>query len=319
MAQVFKKLGRKYLAAPASLLGVMALVLVSLTPAFTGDQPPCPRDAFQKILADIAYRDDSHRFDEGGLKNIWRDYKNGPNLDPIKVDLSDACLAEACPQLARDHPPAAGMVGGHPTRYESTVLSLKRGDTVVFDGVEYRLGLFLGAGNTTHVFSIEGTRMVLRLSFLSDFIWEKLKRRYPMTQHERLNYIRARTKSTAQALRTKKGAVKIYKTDPDGRFMVAHKVHGTFSGAKLLGNLITFKGKVSGDTPLFYPSYEHMLDQQLMTPLERQQLSQLLDLMIQNGEATLDKDTGIIQFYAIHSRQYIWDAYDSQWYVVDAD
>lgn len=72
---------------------------------------------------------------------------------PGRVDFTRACSGSNCsdlyslPLLAE---PAEIL------EYERKVLQLKPGDTVKFSDGEFKLGEFLGAGNTTHVWAIEG-------------------------------------------------------------------------------------------------------------------------------------------------------------------
>lgn len=315
---MFKQLGKKYRVMAAGMLAVLAFALVSSASA--SDGLVCPRDTFQKILADVAYRSDQMRRAFPNEMKIWMDYKNGSNPDPIKVDLSNMCaLGSACPILMRDHPTPREYVSGDPSVYERLVLSLKKGDTIVFDGHEYTLGDFLGAGNMSHVYAIAGTRTVIRLPFVSDFVWARLKRDRRMTQAERMRKLLDGTLAASGGLKRKKGSVAVYKTDTEGRFMITHKVYGTFSGEKLLRRIVTYSDGLTGKDQLFYPAPGHFKSEAQMTALEREQFAQLLELMKQNGEASVDVKTGLTKVVALHSRQYIWDANDSRWYLVDSD
>ncbi|MAW07849.1 MAG: hypothetical protein CME61_06145 [Halobacteriovoraceae bacterium] len=72
------------------------------------------------------------------------------------------------------------------TTYEADLLSLKRGDTVNIDGKKFRLGNFLGAGNTTHVYEILDANgkatSVIRLPAVADFIVDRPKVKVPLNR-----------------------------------------------------------------------------------------------------------------------------------------
>lgn len=58
--------------------------------------------------------------------------------------------------------------GVTPREYTARVLSLQAGDTVAFGDATFKLGRFLGRGNTSHVWEIEGEpNWVLRIPFYS--------------------------------------------------------------------------------------------------------------------------------------------------------
>lgn len=271
------------------------------------------------MLAETASRSDHQRGPQAMAQ--WVEYKNGPNPRPVTLDFSGGCLFRACPLLERSHP--ASFDTGQRTHYERLILQLKQGDTVVFDGQAFKLGRFLGAGNATHVFELEGEGAVIRLPFLADGMFRFSAMNEFDVQKIRYSQGLEFTKHTAKALKGSGGAVKVLKEDPHGRFLVTEKVSGTQTGAGFLGSLLKDPSRALGaGEVLIFPNGHRTKPVDELSPLEREKLEKLIELMKENRHVKVfSRDEGLERsaVFVAASRQYLWDEVLRQWRVIDAE
>jgi hypothetical protein len=181
----------------------------------------------------------------------------------------------------------------------------------------------LGAGNTTHIYEIQGTNQAIRLPYLTDnYFIDGAVVGDPQAQSTRLQKIRSFVTTTFQHLRKKKGAVKIYHLDPHDRFMLVEKIQGKQNGTSFLKSIQKSPTQeLDQNQGLTFPSPRFKQVSEL-TPLENQKLQQLLQLMIENQEGVQSKwgaSPGKFSFSSGAPRQYIWDEAHSKWVVVDAE
>jgi hypothetical protein len=229
----------KIQALACAIIGVTLCIAPSFAAPATSNR--CLRLEVLKALAEHASQHDYFRTPE--MTQSWVEYKNSPNPVPQTIDLSSWCLREACPVLERTLP---SKVEAQRTQYEHLLIGLKQGDTVVFDGRSFKLGKFLGAGNTTHIYEIQGTNQAIRLPYLTDnYFIDGAVVGDPQAQSTRLQKIRSFVTTTFQHLRKKKGAVKIYHLDPHDRFMLVEKIQGKQNGTSFLKSIQNFNFKIN--------------------------------------------------------------------------
>lgn len=170
-------------------------------------------------------------------------------------DLSYA--AEPAPaQMPFSAFPNALMPEGIPiSKYDATVIQLRSGDTVRFSGgyqinlgegkgiqVEsserkFTLGRFLGRGNATHIYELEGhPDEVLRLPFAAGFLAPPLK---GITNRVRIvrDFVETYIKDWKMLKNKGVNIVDIRAYDTDYRYVVVSKITGTLTGEDYIDSL----------------------------------------------------------------------------------
>lgn len=288
------------------------LVLLALAAPAALAGTPCG-EALRRHLAAYAYQTDASRAKSDIA--VWRAYKNSPNPNPVRVDLSDFCQDRVCPLLEKSRPATQYRDRfSVATEYESIALHLRKGDTVVFDGEEFVLGEFLGAGNTTHIYRLQNhPGEAIRLPFVTDEVMVS-----PVDSRgriKRLQEMRSWVLAYEDAMAGRANGV-LKRTDRAHRFVIVKEVQGTLSGADLLVPHITTPPKAYGLRTSIWP--DHFRELTSIPADQRRKIEALLDLMVRNSDAYVPQQ-GKISVYIDHTRQYIWDEKELRWYLVDKD
>lgn len=244
-----------------------------------------PAELFEEFRQYVKEMD---QFRDPETAQKWIQYKNGTNHKPTKFDLSTDDYFV----------------------YESAVINIRKGDTVAFDNQVYKLGNFLGAGNQTHIYELAGySDRVIRIPFLTDEIFHRIKL-------PRLQQLRSSSLEVAQALKKKRGAVKVFTQDSQGRFLIVEKVNGSQNADDFLLS-INDRLPDSKTQRELSSRYKPISDFSALTPVEQDKVRKLTVLMKDNYE--LKQLKGELWFNPSYTRQYVWDENNSLWRVVDAE
>lgn len=263
-----------------------------------------------RMLGDYAWEVDLAR--TNASLRAWLAYKNSPGPVPITVDLSNPSSAKST-LLTRSLGDWNNRDLGYPTVYEEQVLHLRKGDTVVYDGVPYVIGDFLGAGNSTHVFALANyPGKVIRIPFLirSRQLWGQ----GPEAQQVRLDRIFSEVALWVKKMEQRKGHPG-YEVDPQNRFVIADRVMGSQSGLDFLqsiylnGRDLTGSGVITWD-----PRFPGM--KWRVSPQDSAKLRVLIELMTENGQAHLDGS--VWRIAPGRARQYVYDDELGEWRLVDS-
>lgn len=253
-------------------------------------------------------------------------YKNEENTNPMRVDLSNGCMQSACPMLRKVREWGEfgqnGARFGQASRYERTVISLKKGDTVVFGNHEFKLGEFLGAGNATHIYALENKpNEVIRIPILVPGapIWSIHD--FPETQDGRLKHIRYLIQKYANSALTDPFLAPVILSDPEGRFLVVKRVYGTQTGADFLDAVV----RKAGRSQLYLGeslTWDQLMVESLEAELQKKCMG-LLELLRSDGKVGQYSGDGgkatVIYFGTITTRQYLWDEIDKKWVKIDIE
>ena len=201
---------------------------------------------------------------------------------------------------------------GAPTEYEHDVLNLRAGDTVVYDGVRYKLGKFLGRGNATHIFALaDDPEHVIRIPYLAENIYDGFvsdaDKRLPRAEKGKVHVA-----IYVEAMKKQAGGIP-FKADPQNRFVIAKRIYGSEDGQSFI-----YRQRV-GDRKIDLADIKSYFKQ---TSVENQEQGrQLIDLMQKNHEISEVKTNEGTEYYVgeVFARQYIWDTHDNCWYKVDAE
>jgi hypothetical protein len=268
----------------------------------------------RRVLAEYAYVEDSKRSAEA--TEVWIAYKNGPNPNPKTVDLSAACLQGVCTDLKNELKGSIDTISS-PTVYEDLVLQLRKGDTVIVDGDNHKLGEFLGAGNATHTYKLDGEPGIIRIPFLSNLVLERLRNRPNKSSLARLRFVRKYARQFKKWIKTKVGGVKVTKAYRKTAITIVEEVPGKLSGYSFFQQMAKADADrlewvhYFPDSPVFKPMTE-------LPERDRTLFKKLLDLMLKNGDAQ-EGEGGRVFFDVEEARQYLLDEKNAEWRVIDAD
>jgi len=243
------------------------------------------------------------------LSNLF-DYKNSPQEKPALVDLSDDCLAAECQTLSATKPwdrLVESKLFGKPSKYETAVISLKRGDTVKFGTEEFKLGEFLGLGNSTHIFALaDNPDHAIRIPILTPSNGQWPTSMETKGQNGRLAAIRKLIRVFTLEAKLVPHAVPIIKEDRLGRFIIVKRLKGISGG--------DFLKKIKAPNYEGW-SFEAALKDLSLSPLEQEQAASLLKLLELENQVmgTLSRR----MFSVGAAMQYYWDAKDLKWYKTD--
>jgi hypothetical protein len=140
--------------------------------------------------------------------------------------------------------------------YEQNIIEMRAGDTVKFGDKQFVLGEFLGAGNASHIYAIEGRDdAVIRIPYLSVF-----SQRQDLQQtfnNDNLSASREYLRQHVQFMKSINGmpCAKILEEDPLNRFVVASRVNGNKNAREFYFNLVKKAFPVEGNTQKDTPSY----------------------------------------------------------------
>ncbi len=253
-----------------------------------------------ELLARYAYRTPGGRTSED--KAYWFHYKNTPAPRPTLWDLSDPDPYATAPEIA-NWPRIIG-VNQHqpfiPTAHERDLLLMRKGDIVIFDGCEYRIDEFFGAGNSTHVYSVvQPSELVLGVPFLSGF-WGQILRTGTRPTH--LHDMRYSMEISTVSLQGKRHAVRVY-SDPSGRYRYRFttKVRGRReSGWELIQRLFPDVTIGQNVYSLKMEAVENLQD--------RVRLERLISYLMQERD-----------FSAERASDFLWDEDRTDWLRIDGD
>jgi hypothetical protein len=213
------------------------------------------------------------------------------------VSLLDAMPSEMLPE------PHNFANFGTPKLYEEKVFYLRKGDTLDFGGEKIKLGAFLGAGDATHIYEIEGQdEVVLRIPFGSirgfsnlAFYWRQMKE----TADKSLSLSRLR-----DPMNPEKPLVpyaRVIRTDPQNRFLIVQKIRGDENGRDFIQR---FEASQSSD--------KHDRLKRLLRNIEF--------ALIFSG-CRLDPSSksilGIPEKIVTEARQFVWDKKKADWIWAD--
>lgn len=244
----------------------------------------------------------------------FRSIKNRPITRPRRIDLS---RAQEEPSRALIQAFGDSFMGylGLPSKYEKKILELRKGDEVLFDGKLYRLGEFLGAGNTTHVFRlVDFPNKVIRipLALPETFPLMVADPKRPEThQTDRiLNHFQWTLKWVEHSVK-KKGVIPVHFVDPLGRFMIVDLVPNAEEGNTFLSRIVH---RTSGR--LFYPqSFQNL------SSTDKERLESLVELMIDNADVReVERDGELLwEIDRVKADQYLFDGDRQRWWLVDPE
>ena len=175
------------------------------------------------------------------------------------------------------------------------VAMLRAGDTIIIDGVQFRLGLFLGTGNATHVFElVDYPSDVLRIPFTTGRLKNPLasdveKVSDPKKRLE--HYYKKEISLPAEISHTA-----IHEVGKTFAFARVDKVDGTLNGRDLLNRL----SKVRFFSMFTTSRTDLIKYQRLLREIE------IID--------PLAEKTGTLEQEA---RQFVWDDHLQEWILVD--
>ncbi|MBI4924673.1 MAG: hypothetical protein HY843_02005 [Bdellovibrio sp.] len=158
--------------------------------------------------------------------------------NPPKTTSIVSRLISLIPVLTGTQEPSAGLIPAVKSydNYQKVVLTLKAGDIVIYNGKKFRLGKFLGAGNTTHVFEIdketgEKPDQVIRIPFLIKhfFTHADTRKRDPMI------YVLDYVQNSEKVDSTKINRVQIIETATE--YIITTKVNGSLTGDRFLSSI----------------------------------------------------------------------------------
>lgn len=292
-------------------IGLLLVTYLISASAWASPSGICERATLARVLAQA---------DEQRAAEEWRevlDYKNTPRKKPVTYEIDAYELARAHPAY-KSKSDIASRSKGKRSQYEDAVLHLKKGDTVVIGKRRFHLGEFLGAGNTTHIFAIAGTDQAVRIPFIADFLHETAPAtRASDPQFARVERILTYSKAYSEAVQSATDAVTLIEIDPDGRFQVVERIHGTQTGAHLISHLLGPAAQGSAELPLTWTGDRF---ERLPTAIEAEDLDKmnaLISVMRRNGDAT--SYGGKYEFRRGSARQYLYDTVKKRWFLIDKD
>lgn len=261
-------------------------------------------------------------------KQVWNLYKNTPGREPRLFQLFGSNLYDASPELLAV--PDLNKIYweiGSPTIYEYKLLRIRTGDTVDFGGKRFRLGEFLGSGNSSHIYvNADNPDQVLKIGFLAGALVERVfeaQRSRAKTQPlAHISHARVLMKEFVGSIHGRPRGVGIVEIDDMYRFAVVERVFGTQTGAKYLEELAgwgPYKLKV-----LKAADFDRLIDAHPNNP-------KLVDLgraLIEAGfldDPSLARKLGVkvnknklgSSAYLGYARQLMWDERANIWRLVD--
>lgn len=261
----------------------------------------CARPTLSLLL--YAYTD---QFKRTKLSKAWFQYKNRP-ASPSRTWSLDFTARPTLPVSLEPLPWLS--LPSEISTYEQAVLQLRAGDTVNFGSESFRLGRFLGAGNASHVFQIvdakgKPTGEVLKIPFLQYWrIAPNEKNGAQNVYQETLNAGLHQAKS----LESKRHGASVHlRHDPQGKFTICREVQEVIRGDQWLQRLLRKNQFVDTQRER---SLSHLAEP------ERSQVRDLLELMLQNEDASLKNNHWVLDIE--QGRQYLFDG--AEWHLVDAE
>jgi len=122
----------------------------------------------ERALTLFAFEKSDRRSKNTAAHMAFYGYKNVPTGPKVLVDFSKQDPTRVSLELQRIPELQKAYPRFPPTTHEYRMLRLKRGDRIQFEDRQFRLGSFLGAGNTTHIWEIQDDpTKALRLPFLA--------------------------------------------------------------------------------------------------------------------------------------------------------
>lgn len=288
-----------------------------------------PRAALTQALADHAFAYDLDRV--AAHREFWKRYKNdwqfaqwvdadaefkspedslaraakigdlsavaGSRQKGRVVDLDQMTPKYLLPHVKLRHPFGPEMAPGD---YETLVINLRAGDTLVVDGAQFHLGEFLGAGNATHVYALaDRPNEVIRLPFIADSVAEG----FGDTLRETGQYM-IRNFATLIRPRPPARAVKITQTGSRYQYVVVSRIHGNMNGEDFLGKLPHDAKKISAQDRKRYAELKVAVDHSNFEELPELEVFCRAD----------DEDRAA---YGRLARQTVFDTREKSWIVAD--
>jgi hypothetical protein len=277
-----------------------------------------------KLLATIAGTKDEQRSEADNY--VWQEYKNSPRLKPRTIDFSRDCMDGICQRLVELSPwgPAFGQLRtvGMATNYEAAVISLKKGDTVVFDGEKIKLGEFIGFGNATHIFALaDNPDLAIRIPIIVPGvqIWADALAAGKHTQQDRLELVRSLIKKYVFAADNDPHLPQVVKSDSEGRYVIVKRIHGKKTGINFLDEIHVSDRPISQSDVL---AWEYIN----LSALNETQVAQATSLYaFMNSERlvsefTTNQGRDVRHFFpAGPLRQFLWDEDVGDWAKVDVE
>ena len=246
------------------------------------------------------------------FKNREQNWKANPSFIPpnksVQLDVSGSAsprYQKIVDSISKTEYAEQVSPMGKSTFYEQNVFLLRKGDIVQFGDISFKLGDFLGAGDATHIFAIEGQPdKALRIPFSS--ILGVQEGTYTTFFRKKL----ADALKSTERLDAKIKVVRILETDSQYRFQVVERINGVEDGRKYLWSA----GK-KGPHSYSLPSTEKMKKLIESVMLMPEVASAKEDLKQGMEQGNVDENTWNI--LAKEARQFLWNEKD--WILVDRD
>ncbi len=264
-------------------------------------------------IARYAYTSDTSRTREDA--SVWLKYKNGRNIDPRIVDLTQRNLDEVW-VWAQENDSETGAPW-HPNKYEENVISLRKGDTVKFGDKSFKLGKFLGSGNATHIYALaDNPKMVIRIPFI---VRDLAIRAFVVGLPTEVHYGASHYKRIFEFNELTYRALLKYRDDVTAgdnfRYLLMPRVYGKMTGLDFLNTIAI---KLTGHSVFPNEHLDWKLDQlsQALTAHEKIILNRLVDLLRKTDE--IMEREGYISIRSKNTRNFLLNPAD-QWEAIDAE
>ncbi|MBI3535600.1 MAG: hypothetical protein HY072_08990 [Deltaproteobacteria bacterium] len=234
--------------------------------------------------------------------------------NPPKITGIVSRLISLIPALTGAQEPSAGLIPAVKSydNYQKVVLTLKAGDIVIYNGKKFRLGKFLGAGNTTHVFEIdketgEKPDQVIRIPFLINYFFTHAdtRKRDPMI------YVLDYVQNSEKVDSTEINRVQIIETATE--YIITTKVNGSLTGDRFLSSIsFVHITAISYDTEL-------VLAKVIANDLEEEGKNDIADKLRKLATQLKNLKHFKKEFKTLidEARQFVWDEDKKDWYLVD--
>jgi hypothetical protein len=155
--------------------------------------------------------------------------------------------------------------------YQERVIHLRKGDVVKSGKREFRLGKFLGAGNTTHIWEVEGEPgKVLRIPFLAEPAHYRAKNMLT------LQAIRMRLRAMMEYPKTGFRHVTVHEVGAKFEYALVSRINGTMSGEAFAKTYEAFLGELAANRAAPHPipmselALKHSMTEQQALKIARQ-------------------------------------------------
>lgn len=285
-----------------------------------GDSYPNPRAAQARKTANQEARKNANR-----VKSWLKDYDRLPAGErarirprPATLDLHHPCNDNKCGTSVLQDSDwfPGGAAELELTGYQKAVLHLRQGDTVRSGGREWILGRFLGAGNATHVWEIEGKPgKVLRLPFLSSQLFGMGIRTTPTLERARQLMAPLRRPPKLPGLKR----VTVEKIGDLNEYAVVSRIDGDLNAFDFQEQNQAFirtlrsKRETDGRFDIHEIARKHRL-----TQAEAKLLVEQHD-KLERAMSIIDdpKNLRATASYDLHERQLVWDKTERDWILAE--